>query len=178
MKGLATLVLVLTVAAGCGVGRILGFEDEPPALTGAPIQTDSVVYHVRTTASSYEMVMDLRYTNPTRGRVYISTCHTPHPPVLEKWEGGEWVTAYAPVVLLCLGPPVVIERGERYRYTYRIMAARRPNAAPRWSVAEIPGTYRLEWHLLGTWTPDGSEPGLGKLLPIEQRISNTFRIEQ
>jgi hypothetical protein len=180
MKWFATLILLLSVASGttgCGA-EILGLGDEPPVLTGAPIQTDSAVYHVRTTEHFYEIVMDLAYTNPTRGRVYIPTCHTPHPPVLQKWVSEQWVTAYAPVVLLCLGPPVVIEPGDMYRYTYRVMAAHRPNTSPRFEVAEIPGTYRLVWHMLGTWTPNGSEPGLGEELPIGQRVSNTFRIEK
>jgi hypothetical protein len=171
------LAVVMVAVSSCGILDVLGLgSDEPPSLAGAPIQTDSAIYHLRTTEHAHELTIGLTYTNPTGSPVYIPTCHTPHPPVLEKWEGGEWVTAYAPVVLLCLGPPVVIGAGEVYAYRYEVSATRRPNTIPRFEVAELPGTYRLVWRMLGTWTPDGSEPGLGKELPLEHRVSNTFRI--
>lgn len=176
---LGVLLAVLTAAflSSCGALDVLGLRrGEPPSLSGAPIQTDSTVYHLRTTENAHELTIRLNYTNPTGSPVYIPTCHTPHPPVLEKWQGDKWVTAYSPVVLLCLGPPVVIGAGEVYAYTYRVSASRRPNTLPRFAVAEIPGTYRLVWHILDTWTPQGSEPGLGRELPLEQRVSNTFRI--
>ena len=34
----------------------------------------------------------------------------------------------------------------------------------------------LVWEIYQTWQPDGNKPGLGTLLPLEQRISNTFRL--
>ena len=170
-------LLTSAIVSSCGALDVLGLaSDEPPTLSDAPIQTDSSIYHFRTTEHEHALTIGLSYTNPTGSSVYIPTCHVPNPPVLEKWENGEWVTAYAPVVWLCLGPPVIIGAGDVYRYTYRVSATRRPNTLPRLAVTQIPGTYRLVWHMLGTWTPHGSEPGLGKELPLEHRVSNTFRI--
>ena len=170
----------LSSLSGCQALNVLGSEDQSrndsPIVTGAPIQTDKSVYEMRTTTQAHELTIHLAYTNPTAGPVYIPTCREPGPPVLQKWVDGKWVTAYSPVVLLCLGPPVVIAAGETYRYTYRVFASRSPNSIPRFEVAKIPGEYRLVWHILGTWTPNGPEPGLGKLLPEEERISNTFQI--
>ena len=166
------------VAAGCGSVDVVGIGTDPShSAAGAPIRTDSSVYHVRTTPTGHELTIGVRFTNVTGGTAYIPTCHTPHPPVLEKLEGDRWVTAYSPVVLMCLGPPVVIPAGSSYDYTYRVLASTRPNTYPRFEVAEIRGTYRLVWHILGSWNPDGPEPGLGTPLPLEQRVSNTFRIE-
>ena len=181
MRRLSTLGLLLAasaVLAACDSTTVLGFEAGEHGAWSAPIRTDSSVYHLRTTEHSHELVMELEYENPTGGRVYVPTCLSPTPPVLQKRVGTEWVTAYAPVVLLCLGPPVVIERGETYRYTFHVIASRRPNTLPRFEVGEIPGTYRLVWHMLGSWTPDGPEPGLGRELPLEHRVSEPFRIER
>lgn len=173
----ALAVLLSALLSSCGALDTLGLKsDRAPALAGAPIQTDSAVYHVRTSEYAYELTIGLTYRNTSGGTAYISTCKAPVPPVLEKWEDGKWVTAFAPVVLMCLGPPVVIEAGEAYAYTYRVLASHQPNTYPQFEVAEIPGRYRLVWHILGTWTPDGPEAGLGKELPLEYRISNSFRI--
>lgn len=173
----ASLILAVLVSS-CTAFEILKPRGEvPPAPTGAPILTDSAVYHVRTSRNTHELTIGLVYRNPTNSAVYIPTCRTVHPPVLQKWEGGQWVTAYAPVVLECLGEPVVIAAGDSYAYTYHVKAWRSPNMHPRFEVGTIPGSYRLMWRILETWTPDGPEPGLGKALPLEARISNTFRIE-
>ena len=173
-------LIAFSQLAGCRALSVLGSEDqsrnESPIVTGAPIQTDKSVYEMRSTTQAHELTIHLAYTNPTAGPVYIPTCREPGPPVLQKWVDGKWVTAYSPVVSLCLGPPVVIAAGETYSYTYRVFASRSPNSIPRFQVAEIPGQYRLMWHILGTWTPNGPGPGLGQLLPEEQRVSNTFTI--
>lgn len=172
-QNLYTAAALLTVAltSACGTPDILQSAD-----VGTPIRTDSAVYHVRTTEYFHDLTIEATYTNLTGKTVYIPGCHSPDPPVLEKWQEDKWVTAYAPVVLLCLGSPVIIGAGDVYAYTYRISAARTPNTSPRFEVAELPGTYRLVWRILSTWTPHGPEPGLGKELPLEQRISNTFEI--
>jgi hypothetical protein len=171
------VLAICALLSSCGAPDTLGLRtDRAPALGGAPIRTDSAVYHVRTTAYAYELTIGLTYTNPSGETAYISTCKAPDPPVLEKWEDGKWVTAFAPVVLMCLGPPVVIGAGERYAYTYHVLASHRPDTYPQFEVAEIPGTYRLVWRILGTWTPDGGQPGPGEELPLESRISNSFRI--
>lgn len=176
-RWLPVLLAGAVAAAGCAAADTLALGEQPLSRAGAPIRTDRDVYQVRKTQHSYELTMELAYVNPTSGPVYIPTCHTPHPPALQKWVGGEWVTAYSPVVLECLGPPVVIGRGETYRYTYRVEASHRPNTFPRFEVAEVPGTYRLVWHILGTWEPSGPQPGLGEELPLEQRVSDSFRLE-
>ncbi len=168
------LVIVLLglslLAGGCArVGDLLGLASADHAgqqLQGAPIQTDSSVYHVRT-AGGYQATIVLTYTNPTAAPVYIASCGGPHPPLIEKWENGEWVTAYNPPVPLCYSPPVEIQPGQAYTYTYRVIVGLpADNAYPKFQVSEIPGTYRLRWLLRGPDAP----------LPLEQTISNTFEL--
>lgn len=177
MTRLATLSAAALVLAACGSADLLGVSGDPLLSGGdAPIRTDSSVYHLRTTPEAHELTIGVRFVNPTSAPAYIPTCQGTNPPTLERWDGEKWVTAFSPVVLLCLGPPVVIGAGESYDYTFRVLASRRPNTYPRFEVAEIPGTYRLVWGILGSWRPDGPEPGIGDPLPLAQRVSNTFTI--
>ena len=174
----------LTIALlGLALGCSRGVPGEPAPASpdqgaeGAPIQTDRAEYAVRYTQQLAELTIGVKYVNRTGGTVYLPTCQVPHPPVLEKRVGTGWVAAYRAPVLMCLGPPVVIRPGERYDYTFKVSAGRPgTNYFPQFEVAEITGTYRLVWGLLGTWDPDGSGPGLGRPLPLEQRVSNEFRI--
>jgi hypothetical protein len=160
----------------CGSVEGLGTGPDFSVNGDVPIRTDSAIYHVRTTADSHELTIGATFTNRSGATAYIPTCRTPHPPVLQKWESEQWVTVYSPPVLECLGPPVVIEAGATYEYAYRVLASRRPNTYPRFETRHIGGLYRLRWHILGSWTPDGPEPNLGVELPLEQRVSNTFTI--
>jgi hypothetical protein len=158
------------LAGGCTrTGDLLGLpaaERTEQPLNGPAIQTDSSMYHVRSTGG-YQATIGLTYTNRTGARVYIAACHSPHPPLLEKWEDGEWVTAYHPPVPACLTPPVGIEPRQSYTYTYRIIAGLPyDDAYPKFRVSEIPGSYRLRWLLRGPNAP----------LPLDQTISNTFEL--
>lgn len=172
IRSLVVIVLGLSlVGGGCArMGDLLGLpaaDRAGPQPNGPPIQTDSSVYHVRT-AGGYQATIGLTYTNPTGEPVFIAACHNPHPPLMEKWEDGQWVTAYNPPVLMCITPPVVIEPRQSYSYTYRIVAGLpHDNAYPKFEVSEIPGTYRLRWLLRGPDAP----------LPLEQTISNTFELQ-
>jgi hypothetical protein len=141
------------------------------------LQTDSAVYHVVATDRGHEFQVALSYTNATRDRVYVGTCHRPDPPVLQKLEEGVWVTAWAPPVLSCLGPPLVIESSQVHEFDLHVVGYTRPSTYPRFLISPISGTYRFVWRVLGTWTPDGPG-GLGQELPLEQRISNTFQIKE
>jgi hypothetical protein len=179
MKTRFLLSMPLTLVAflvACGSAEVLSTGPDFSVNGDAPIRTDSAIYHVRTTSNSHEVTIGVTFTNRSGGTAYIPTCRTTHPPVLQKWEGEQWVTVYSPAVLDCLGPPVVIEAGASHEYTYRVLASRRPNTYPRFETQQIGGLYRLNWHILGSWTPDGPEPGIGVELPLEQRVSNTFTI--
>jgi hypothetical protein len=183
-----TLSLFTCFAAGCASGTAAGLADEegPGLQLAAPILTDQSVYTAQRGATYLndgtlygryvQLVMRLRYTNSTAGPIYLPTCHTVHPPVLERKQDSGWVTAYAPIVQLCLGPPEIIERGRTFEYLYHIQAfLPGSRVMPQFQTA-VAGTYRLVWGAYATWTGLGSEPGLGRELPLKARISNEFDI--
>lgn len=174
--GLGTLAAVLA----CGGRRVTEVDTTIDDGAAAPIQTDRAAYPVdRRPGGVVDITVVVRYQNATRGPVYLPTCRSVHPPVLEKRIGSAWVTAYSPVVPLCLGPPVVVQPGQAYAYTYHVVAfPHGGNTYPQFEVDKVPGTYRAVWAVYATWTPSGSEPGLGQLLPLAGRVSNTFEFTQ
>ncbi len=148
-----------------------------------PIQTDQQVYAVvlDTTLNVDALVLSIpvSYTNPTHKTVYFVKCGYQQPaPVLQKYEGGEWTNALGEVCPLVLTPPVEVTPGETYTQTVLMWSSLRSNSYPQFAVEEIPGTYRLVYRIYETWTPERDEPDLGKLFPLEARISNEFQITE
>jgi len=174
------LTVVALAALACGGGPATGPDARMDRRAAAPIQTDRPVYALGPGPSGgVEVTIGLRYENATGGPAYIPTCHGVHPPELQKRVGSSWVTVYSPVVLLCLGPPVVVQPGGVYTYAYRVVAyPRGGDMYPQFELDETPGTYRLAWGIYETWTPDGPEPGLGRLLPLAARVSNEFQLTE
>lgn len=167
VKTKVAVLLVLTSAvAACGGSDLLG--SHASLVVEGGVETDSTSYHVLTTESWHEVTIGVSLRNQTLEEIRIPTCHSPYPPALEKLGPNGWVTAYSPVVLLCLGPPVRISPGAEYSMTYRVIAAHRPNSFPRFEVDEIAGTYRLNWHALGTES--------GRQLPSAYRTSSPFQL--
>lgn len=161
----AAMVAVSMVSGGCQEADVLGAA---PVVEAGGITVDSTLYHVITTEDEHEVTIEVSFTNTTSVEVRIPTCRIPHPPVLEKLQSGQWVLAYSPVVLLCLGPAVTIAPEEQYRMTYRVSAARRAKTYPRFEVDEISGTYRINWSALYTES--------GDRLPPNQRTSGPFQL--
>jgi hypothetical protein len=145
---------------------------------GPPIQTDRTVYAVNDSAGLASLTIRMTYQNATGKDVYLPTCRGPQPPRLQKQVGDAWVVAFAPNVLACEGAPITVRSGDSYAYTFRIMAGMPgSNFAPRWAVSEIPGTYRVLWEIFSATSGDRSRPVTTRdPLPVDQEISNTFRL--
>ena len=167
MRRTALLALV-GLAVGCRNPLDLTSDD-------APIRTDRTEYAVTHEGGALRVDIEFTYTNPTAGAVNVQACQVPDPPVLQKREDGKWVTAYAPVVLLCLGPPLVIPRGGSTRYALHVRAfPAGSNAAPQWQAGSVAGTYRLLWAVHAGDGKNSARDGGGPLVPVSQRVSNTF----
>jgi hypothetical protein len=120
----------------------------------------------------------MTYTNNTGKRVYIPTCRGPQPPRLQKEVGDSWVVAFSPNILACESAPIQVDPGDSYPYTFRILAGMPGSSfAPRWAVSEVPGTYRVLWEIVTDVIGNPSRPEATRNpLPVEQSISNTFRL--
>lgn len=144
----------------------------------APIETDRTVYAVDDTAGLARLTIRMTYHNTTGKDVYLPTCRGPQPPRLQKEVNGSWVVAFAPNVLACEAAPITVRAGDSYDYTFRILAGMPgTNYAPRFAVSEIPGTYRILWEIFSATTGNPVRPSTTRdPLPIDQQISNTFRL--
>jgi hypothetical protein len=120
----------------------------------------------------------MTYTNNTGKPAYLPTCRGPQPPRLQKQVGDTWVMAFEPNVLACEAAPIEVAAGDSYQYTFRILAGMPGTSfAPRWAVAEIPGTYRVLWEIFSDVQGSPAQPVRTRNpLPVDQEISNTFRL--
>lgn len=162
-------VLVLLALAGCTdtVG--------PPRGVDAPIQTDRTLYVASTVlGTGWRTRIIWTFTNPADQLVSVVSCREATPPKLQKLVGGEWIDAWHPVVLLCLGPPVQVAAGATYTDTLDFFAGFPGSKAyPQLEVSDIDGMYRLVWFPLLNYDHDDVS---GDPLPLEQRISNVFEM--
>lgn len=148
----------------------------PERESEAPLQTDRLAYTLRRADGGLNAEIPFTYTNRTGNGVYVVNCNQSAPPILEKRIEGRWETAWAPVVLLCLSPPIVIEAGETYSDTLRVYGGdSTSDIYPRFRGEEVEGTYRLVWlGVVHNYDPD--RQGFGDELALEERISNTFTL--
>lgn len=165
------LSLVLLTAAGCA-GAMAG------TAKGPPIQTDRRSYVVRDSSGLASLTIQMTYTNLTDHRVYIPTCRGPQPPRLQKRVGDEWVVAFSPNILACEASPISVSPGDSYPYTFRILAGMPGSSyVPRFSVSELPGTYRVLWEIVTDVVGNPAHPEATRNpLPVDQEISNTFQL--
>ena len=163
------LLISLSLAA-CDLLDVRSGDVEGPLL-----QTSDSTYAVHRTEDALEVTTPLTLHNETGGLLYINQCHSPTPPVLQKRVEAGWEDVYWSNVLDCLGPPVFIEEGEAYEYTFEMDANLRANAGPRFGAEEVAGTYRLKWELHTEY--DEGEPAYD-LLPLANRISTTFSLRE
>ena len=179
LRRLGTLCLL---AMACTASREESAED-PPVGSAAPspasplITTDRQSYRPRRTAEALELDIVTTFTNRTSDTVRLHPCGSISQPSfsLEKWIDGAWKPALAqqcPAILM-LDPPAVAPGASRMD-TARVRAMLAANAMPRFEVDPIAGSYRLVYaQAYRSWRPN---EGPGELLPLEQRVSNTFRI--
>jgi hypothetical protein len=151
-------------------------EPLPRDLT-APFQTDQLHYTLVSSPDGLEGDIEYVFTNPTQSPVYIVNCNSFTRLALEKRTGKQWVKAWEPVVEACLSEPIVVQPEQAYRAVIHVFAVHPgKDMYPKFSVDSVPGVYRLVWEaVLQTYDPD-TYP-FGEVLPLEQRISNHFRLD-
>lgn len=172
------------LAVACTASREDPAGDTPvanaaPSPSSPFITTDQRSYRPRRTAEALELDIVTTFTNRTTDTVRLHPCGRSSQPAfsLEKWVDGAWRPAYAQAcaAILMLDPPKVAPGASRTD-TARVRAMLRANAMPRFETDPIAGEYRLVYaQAYGSWHPN---EGGGELLPLEQRVSNTFRIDE
>lgn len=161
--------LLAPLALACGLPL------DPERETDRPLQTDRLTYTLETVDLGLEVLIPFTYTNRTGDTVFVVNCNGNAPPSLEKHESGDWVPAWGAVVDLCLSPPIVIAPGEAYTDTLEVFGGfPDSDAHPQFTVDDVEGVYRLLWRPLHDYDPD--RQGFGEPVPLDDRISNRFRL--
>lgn len=138
-----------------------------PAESHPLIQTDSPEYRLEPYGAGWHASIPYTFTNRTGRPVYLANCRGGFGVHLDREDNGTWRTVWSPVLLLCLSPPIVIGRYERFTHTLSVWGARPgTDIRPQFDREDPSGTYRIVWdaayHLSG--------PGF----PAAARISNEF----
>ena len=164
---------ILFVALG---GCVLSGGHAPPVIDKPAVAVERNDYRVLRRRDGLELTIVATFTNQTGDTVVLHPCGQRGPAVaLEKWDDGAWRSAFDPAcpdVLLRNAPR--LSPGESRTDTVWLFAPLRPDARPYFSLATVPGRYRVVYgQAHGLWRADGS---LGQLLPKALRVSNAFRI--
>src|SRR5438128_1943071 len=72
-------------------------------LAEVDFQTDASAYVLHAGSIAYEGAIEVTYTNHSGSNVYFVNCRGGTGVTLEKKVGEQWVPAYSPVRLMCLG---------------------------------------------------------------------------
>jgi hypothetical protein len=176
--GAACVLATTACAPSREDSREAPMNDTPPSSASTSITTDQESYRARRTTDAIEIDIVTTFTNHTSDTVRLHPCGTSQPSfALEKWVDGAWRAAYnqpCPAILM-LDPPRVTPHAARTD-TVRVRAMLAPSSMPRFELEPIAGSYRVVYaQAYRSWRPN---EGPGELLPLDQRVSNTFRIEE
>jgi len=171
-----SLFLAAVVIALCACVPSAGHAPSPLAAPAVALEHDT--YRVRRVRDGdmLELTIVATYTNRTADTIVLHPCYERRQAVtLEKWVNGEWKSAFdqaCPDILDRAAPRLA--PGESRTDTSLIFASLRPNTAPRFELATVPGRYRMVYW--GAHGPARADGRLGPLLPKELRVSNPFRV--
>ena len=172
--------------------RLVTWSDHPrcllivPALlsgclsvTGAPdlplLQTDVLTYELVWDDLGFMVSIPYAFTNRTGGSVYLENCSGAFALHLEREDGGDWHSAWAPVLPACLSSPIVIEEDELWVDTLKVWGGLPgSNFRPQFDVADPAGRYRIVWDEALSSFQDGLP--FGSPLPLAERVSNAFQL--
>lgn len=160
------MVLTLLAAGGCDPSTGVSREGEHL------LQTDRPTYDLLSDGRWLRAEIPYTFTNRTGAPVYLANCRGGFALRLEREEGDGWVTAWSPILLMCLSPPIVIDDGVEFVDTLVVSGALPgENAAPAFDVEDPSGTYRIVWEAaLSSYDKD--DYPFGSQLPLEDRTSN------
>ncbi|HEU4630105.1 MAG TPA: hypothetical protein VFS08_10160 [Gemmatimonadaceae bacterium] len=145
--------------------------------TTALLQTGALRYTLRSGPYGYSGIVDVRFTNRTGATVYVVNCNGATALHLEKRIGDHWIPVWSPVLPACLSAPITVPPGGTHEAAILVFGGYPGgNAEPRFTVTEIPGSYRLVWDaVLSSYREDRSP--FGERVGREHRVSNPFILE-
>ena len=172
--GLCAVMMTLSTS-GCEVTSVAVAEDTALVTDGTSflLHREIAFGHVW-----YSGRIPYTFTNRTGSSVYLPNCRGGFDVGLQIEEGGEWVHAWGPVLLDCLSAPIVIEADEVHETTLGVLGCTSGGkCGPRLDLPRITSTQvRILWRT-GLSSYDEDAYPFGELIPLEERVSHSFRLE-
>ena len=159
------------------------FSCESPTEVGPPaIVTDGTSFRLEKVIAHghvwYLGRIPYSFTNRTGSTVYVPNCLGAFDVSLETLEAGGWVYVWSGAIPACRSPPIVIEPDEVYETTLNVGGCTSGgNCSPHLNLSRITSApVRIVWGTgLSSYDRDRYPPG--ELIPLEERVSNSFRLE-
>jgi hypothetical protein len=169
--------MIAFFAAACGADSAT--SPRSPALVpgdAGAIVTDAGSYTLQSTQSGWMVEIRYHFTNRSDRVISLLNCSGAYGIRLEKQEGDRWVTAWRPVLPMCLSQPIRIGAGEVRSDRLHLFAGQHgSNSYPQFETGEIGGNYRLVIES-AFWGYDHDGPPWGEQPPLEYRVSNVFEL--
>jgi len=174
LRGLLCAAAMVLSSFGCEATTPPEVEDTALVTDGTsfPFEKKNSLGHVW-----YRAEIPYSFTNRTGSNVYLLNCRGGFAVRLQVEEAGHWAHYWSPVILACLSPPIVIEPDEVYETTVNVVGCTSGgNCAPRLTLPSSASTrYRIMWGD-GRSSYDHDGPPWGDLIPLEERVSNSFTL--
>jgi hypothetical protein len=135
------------------------------------LETDASTYELVRHEYGFTVSIPYTFTNRTGGAVYLTNCGGQLRLHLEREDGGDWHSAWAPILAACQSSPIVIEEDELWVDTLEVWGGLPGcNCLPQFDVADPAGRYRIVWgDAFSSLRPD-------RPLPWAERVSNSFEL--
>lgn len=163
---LGACIALPVLAVGC---------DSPLSVSDPLLVTDEPSYVVRFDGLGWGAEIPYTFTNRTGASVYLVNCNGSFGLLLERWEDGQWKTAWSPVMPDCLSPPIVIADGQTFPSTVHMWGAvPGTNHYPQLDGGNPGGTYRIVW--INALSSFQDHLPFGEQIAREYRVSNAFEL--
>ena len=168
----AAAIVLSTVACETTIPEV---EDTALVTDGTSFQLDSfpLLGHMW-----YEVQIPYSFTNRTGSKVYLENCRGLFDIRLQTKVNGEWAGTWGPALPDCLSAPIVIEPDEVYETILDLVGCTSGGScAPVLDLTRVTSApARIMWGT-GLSSYDADRPPFGKLIPLEERVSNSFTLQ-
>jgi hypothetical protein len=167
---IARSMLLLAGAASCG---------DATGVNETNIQTDSTTYHLKYLPGIYWIDVKVTYTNRYFRPVYLHRAcgfgDEPHRELRRTEDVTTRVVLGGPVCITRpLRPPIEVAAWATYEDHFELVSPESPFASPPITMDQRTGTFRLEYFIQSENRVEGWSAVT--LVPVEQRLSNSFRV--
>ena len=149
-----------------------------PPVVQLPVRTDRARYVMGEGPFGPETKIVTTFTAPKDKPLYLMNCNGQFSIGLQRLEGERWVYAWSVEMNACLSEPIVIPAGGTRAGSMTVASGVDALVSSRRTERKVgAGTYRAAWHGLYTSFDVKARPW-GEELPLEQRVSAPFTIEE